>query len=428
MTGHTRRQHRTYHARSQQQSHRHQQPRNLTHSTNSSIHPQQRSSYPQDRQRPTGCSLVICYSYLIAIFSSFLVVLGIYLSLTKFNARFLYLSLAGLSIEALGACLYCINNIHKSKLAQYKQTTDDFNLESNEVSSPNAAIPVSQRPSMSRQQQQARNLTHILMNRTLNQSAIPPDDSISRDNGRRPPANLTSPTDVQSTSGNPQPSSSSNDHQPFGNRRSDDLQHEASADNQTLYQDALSHSFELEATTNDNEQLPRSDQPTCQDSTDNSNALATSQSRKLSEQTQHDPNQNDNDAPGSHDNSAQLGKEISGQPATDSESRPYAIDQVDLTSQQTVAPPATEEQHQAIDAPQAIARGSLSPTSSQASESSNSHGRNRNSRHSNVRRTLVMGLSGEEEVIEIDEEDLDNMSILPPSYESIATADGASER
>jgi len=38
-----------------------------------------------------------------------------------------------------------------------------------------------------------------------------------------------------------------------------------------------------------------------------------------------------------------------------------------------------------------------------------------------MRRTLVMGLSGEEEVIEINEEDLDEMSDLPPPYESIGS-------
>lgn len=44
----------------------------------------------------------------------------------------------------------------------------------------------------------------------------------------------------------------------------------------------------------------------------------------------------------------------------------------------------------------------------------------RQQRQANLRQTLVMGLGGEEEMIEIDEDDLDNMSILPPPYESIA--------
>lgn len=42
-------------------------------------------------------------------------------------------------------------------------------------------------------------------------------------------------------------------------------------------------------------------------------------------------------------------------------------------------------------------------------------------RAAHLRRTMVLGLSGEEEMIEIDEDDLDNESVLPPSYESIST-------
>lgn len=65
-----------------------------------------------------------------------------------------------------------------------------------------------------------------------------------------------------------------------------------------------------------------------------------------------------------------------------------------------------------------VSNGGLVP--SDATDSAALRKSTHRQRQANLRRTLVMGLGGEEEMIEIDEDDLDNMSILPPPYESIA--------
>lgn len=86
-------------------------------------------NYLNKSSATSECNLSICYSYMLAAISSIMVVVGIYLSLTRFNLNYLYLSLAGLMLVALGACLYCIGRIQLNRKARRKLRLSDDDLE-----------------------------------------------------------------------------------------------------------------------------------------------------------------------------------------------------------------------------------------------------------------------------------------------------------
>lgn len=337
-------------------------------------------SYPESanvHQSP-DCSLSICYSYLIAIFSSFLVVLGIYLSLTKFNAHFLYISLAGLLIEATGACIYCLSNIHKSKLARRKQT-NNLSIENDNQQ------PIRQR--------EVTTMTNMLNNRTLNQSAI--NSSTAQTNEQRNNPSIHGPSCSRDNNNSAQQGNQIN-------RPSTD----SNSSIETLGSPVSANQAERPVIENSNEQLPKTQ--SCQNGVTESPIITSPNDTHDNHaiETSINSPQLDNRQPGDQTSSTEIAEPLQSltQVCADEST---GGDETDLINLQR--PPAVSSGGLQVTNDSQAPRRQVAP--------SNHHGH----RAANIRRTLVMGLSGEEEVIEIDEEDLDNMSILPPSYESIAT-------
>jgi hypothetical protein len=346
------------HRNRQYQSNHHHRPHPRSHarafvdSSSSSII--NHSYHQRARQHSSSCTVSICYSYLIAILSSFLVVLGIYLALTKFNPRFLYISLTGLLIEAFSACIFCISTIHKSRLAQYKQTTDD--------------VPALESEVVASRQQQARAVTHLLTNRTLNnQTAIrvTNDDNLDQTNvDTRPPIENCLVTKTQNQTIEPR----------------------------LLAQDSSQINVQpsdIEAPSNCQAPPENADQTSGHATIDEQNELPSLGSEHAAVETNNDASQN--------------------------------------THIQCDRNESPESVNQALDNPQ-IDKPQTSANDDPDLNPAPPHASKRNPRPANVRRTLVMGLNGEEEVIEIDEQDLDEMSILPPPYESLLIDDNKSKQ
>ena len=406
MTNHTRRQHHSNRA------HHHRNHRGYTEPISLAL---------INHDRPSNCSSSIFYSYLIAIISSFLVVLGIYLTLTRFEAHFLYISLVGLLIEATSACIYCLSNIRKSRLARRKQT-DDFFLENNQ--------PIRHH----NHRQQIRTVTHILSNRTLtNQSpsAITNDNNTSRtispstaqENGIRDNTSVGVLTEHMVSNGHANSIELSRpDHDSGAPQQARHLQFDHADLNQAL----LSN----QQATNSLQQLPKNQN--CYDLPNLSDVTQT-----IINTSQHDNNGNNDEAmtsaepPYAYPSDPRVPIETLSSVGEDFQvptapTRLLTItsghDETDLIDLQQQSPIAsTSRQLEVTNDPQPVEGPMTREESASAEPAGGRRRRRQQQRAANFRRTLVMGLSGEEEVIEIDEEDLDNMSILPPSYESVAT-------
>lgn len=430
------------------------------------------SSSAQSSQSSDGCATSIFYSYLIAIFSSFLVVLGIYLSLTKFNYSFLSISLAGLLIEAFSACIYCISNIRSSRLARRKPriNLDDYILhnDSNLIENHNL-----ENHNFNRHQQPITTITHILSNRDLNSNCVinqnnDIDNSIEND-----------PSAINIIDTSPLPAPPQHDPQ---SRLEGDVDNERETNQNASITNPKLTRHEDQVDSNDfglnnngpphNHRLPKN-QPESTEaisgefSSSTTNLLENQQSssRDIDSVTGEEPvpsqlsiglvsqsnNQlSDNDS--SVNKTAEtcypvevreeLNTSIGGGQSNYERSNIQGPFQ--SSSDATIMQPESIHHHDQVntsvknqvDGPDLIDTEEPRLELVQELESSPVVGgddnqieplvrRKRTSRSglqrpANLRRTLVRGLSGEQEMIEIDEEDLDNMSILPPPYESVA--------
>lgn len=421
----------------------------------------------------TNCTTTICYSYLIAITSSFLVVLGFYLSITKFNALYLYISLVGFSIVAISACLYCISNIRTSKLSRRKQrvNSDEFIL-GNGIGASNDLTNLG----LDRRQE-TNTVTHILTNRTLisndntntsnnqnilNSSAIINIDNnnenaqVDRSNDQHLPTRSTNDNpittiDQMNNQGEPHLNSEetldsisvrvNNDQQVSSDNPGDDQ------NNSTTTSLSIVESTSLKVLPNIQSCLNTT---ICNDLTKNNNNNTNCDSRNkvdavnglilqieqnhpgelITTQTVNDlpseTNNNrtnesgvldDNNVVKTKNSTNELERSIMllANERSDASSNNTNSVETNNTTNEISSPTLNETNSDLINLQQETTNLSGEPQVAKR-KSKNQHGQ----RPANLRRTLVMGLSGEEEIIEIDEEDLDNMSILPPSYESIA--------
>lgn len=433
-------------------------------------------------------------------------VLGLYLALTRFNVRYLYISLVGLSFEAVGACIYCISNTRTSKLTRRKQRVSNANNNaymlnggtSNNVNQGNSnsnqnnlnSILHISNPHVRGQQAHTSDLNHILEARTPR--------SVD-DNTRvydEPPAEATSPDLMTGdTNSNAQPPQScpprvqsrqTVDEQVANlnvSQNDNTIGGSGKEENSVVIINVLSDSshppapeststFPLNSIACNVEQLPNIDG--CQLKTQelsNNTALASHSHHEdrvgCAEATQGTLGQTSttlatnttNSSSQNKDNTSLRLNQISGDIPSETPSSTAVV-----TFEQQVGTSASshqQQQHQqqnlistdnstsrltaanSIDLIQlslgnedslnittALNNTTSSPNTShgglvpsapyehQMSSMKRSPGQGQRNVH--LRRTLVMGLGGEEELMEIDEEDLDNMSILPPSYDSIA--------
>lgn len=370
-------------------------------------------------QSDDECFSSICYSYLIAIVSSFLVVLGIYLSLTKFNIRYLYISLVGLLIEAISACIYCVSNIHSSKLARRKQRV---NLQ--ESHGARTDRDGGNNLSNLTRQQEIATITDILNNRTLtttNDVANANDSSaITNDNGLESAQNdrqinpLVTQNDPQTSSSEIQQLNSVNNELPDQVNISIPAMEESQQDDQI---DSVLSSTSTQNTSS--KLLPK--RSNSSDSPDNPSSLASS-----------DNNQNHSASNQCSSNMVSLIHVSTSNSENDTDVALNSVlgDPTQKTKMEPQSSNSTDNPEQASNPPIDLinldhenSRGYSNPSAALPATEPSVPRRNvskTNHNRANLRRTLVMGLSGEEEMIEIDEDDLDNMSILPPTYESIA--------
>lgn len=463
---------------------RHQNHHNQRHNNNRQSSTTTTTTGPSSiasSQSSSDCAISIFYSYLVAIASSFLVVLGIYLALTKFNFSFLYISLLGLSIEAIGACIYCISNIRSNHLAKRKQriTSNEFTLH-NGLNSNRVENNVTRQQ---QHQQQINTITHILNNATINptindnsrdantptQTAILANTSTtSRENSNGGGGDLGSSIIVIQTKSRPRqpgeppesivPCSSSStqnstiDQLPELARRqqqspealSDDFQSSTGlleGQPESLVAEQLQQQQQQQQIDNTPIQSNHADQIDGDGITGDNQIINQSQlsinmvsqfnSQLGDKNTSIAGKPRDKNSPSNASNNENERPEIvpeSVQSTSTTNIAEIAISANMTRSQIPTAdgPESTNfnESSDLIDLRPGNSNGSLVASEPivepklarrrQAQEGGQQ-------RPSNIRRTLVMGLSGEEEMIEIDEEDLDNMSILPPPYESIAT-------
>lgn len=415
-----------------------------------------------------NCAVSMCYLYLIAIISSFLVVLGIYFSLTKFNPRFLYISLIGLSIEAIGACIYCVNNIRTSKLARRKQRviSDDFILNPNDsLGNQNNGV-MSDR--QQQQQQQITTITHILNNRTL---------TSNNDNDRNLNENestaINNDNNAQSNQSQQQTTvvASRLDRQSEMDQHSHNLTsgHGTEFDGQNMASEVASPASDqvdsmiciLPAQVISSiDPLPKSEH--CQHSPEPNGGDCISSSSLLeyransSEQNKTSSGviEDQSSAAISHVGSGEGQDQVRGQlsnnivtqfnnhivddtgkekgPTEDSLLTVTRSDNLDVncnadeehneTTAKSSLPTNAPNTNTVTDLINLQPQGGglmVTDVNEPQAVPRRKSSQGQQTRPAHLRMTLVMGLSGEEEMIEVDEEDLDNMSILPPPYESI---------
>lgn len=418
-------------------NHRHTSTTTITTASNST------STTDRSHMSANNGRASIFYSYLIAIISSFLVVLGIYLSLTRFNFQFLYISFIGFMIETIGACIYCVSRIHASKLARRKQRidSDEFILTTGGNIDNNNHHAINNGTNLSRQQaQNPTTVTHILTNRALsnqtNEANGRQSNSIENSNNNNNTNNEN--ISIENHSANPtaiQPETQSNSPPSMTNSLARD-------ERQTSLVDELSTTEQL---TNGGEVPTSSDSPAVVEL----NKQTTNSADNLQLPVNLVPEASEPDSVGelpkknescqeSQATSIAIPNNLSSPESPSTSSANHAHVTIPVEQQQTINDNRLEKNpvdkvdigtivndandtndliissRQIISGGLAISEPDLEP---QVVRRLNVPSQQR---PSNVRRTLVMGLGGEEEYIEIDEEDLDNMSILPPPYESIA--------
>lgn len=282
-----------------QPSHQQSQSVQVSHQPQNYARNYSTNRQPLPAQADNNCENPLCFSYLIAILSSLLVVSGLYLSLTKLDLRFLYLSLAGLLSVFFSACLFCIGRLKTNQKSRRKPTS----------------LPENFVLGHSRQQQQ------------LQPTRPPPQ-----------PALLLTNTQL------------------------------GLDENQPPRENNIANG-ELSVTIDAN--------PSPQEQQTDSSHLSS-----------------DNGA-------AQNLINVDDEPQVAAEQEESEPEHSDEQASVRIAPsaPLPDSTADTVDSPQVSSR--------------------RTARPANMRRTLVMGLSGEQEIIEINEDDLDNMCVMPPSYESL---------
>lgn len=434
--------------------HNHHHHHHINPSTSSNL---AGSSSRSSREASFGHSKSICYSYLIAMLCSFLVALGIYLSLTRFNLKYLYISLIGLLIEAVGACIYCICNIRSSQLARQKPrlATEEFildtsgNIRTNNTTNGNNVITIPTSNNHQTQRQltttttagQSPTITHILSNRTFNSNSNNDENigttsvdsitAININNDSQTPEQQqqsTRPKNSTEDGGenvNSLPPSTSNS----GDQTPANLNH--SSENSIIIIPDEGHEDRIDSlltATSASLTIPVDQLPT---STTADTALTHDPSTENTDgnvQTATEADANQIVAPSQM--SINLSSQFTGQLQDGKSSKNKQPNSPSTVSSGIASPESSQQQEISLSTssagPQPVSENDS--TAAATASSSNQSGelsqqqqaaqeRRRN------RRTLIMGLSGEEEAIEIDEDDLDNMSILPPPYESIALAE-----
>lgn len=410
-----------------------------------------------------------------------MVVLGFYLSLTKFNIRYLLISLLGISIEAIGACVHCVNNIYASSQSRRKPIVDyddptltESGLGLNCTNSANVASTTDAHL--------LAPVTHMLSNQAL--TSVPGltnnieafDNLVTSQNNTtaisdQPESPQPDPHDAQGSTEQlvaNSPSRSLNES--FNSRGQLTTQTTVTAEAQDVQDDVngnISSCSSNGISNFRNEQLPSDvsnpiNPITCTASRSSDAVLTISSASEQPNVNRNILNQNTElenlqlepnsistnltlqvDVPSSwtHDN------------VTHNESNQLQLDQASATRSSVIENQPTSNADIPTEAggciiqlndPDSVA---VSETLNQviensASSASTSSGlivtglvetppvpkrrldQAQHMRAAHLRRTLVMGLGGEEELIEINEEDLDNMSVLPPSYDSIATTIG----
>lgn len=437
------------------------------------------SSSAQSSQSSDGCAISIFYSYLIAIFSSFLVVLGIYLSLTKFNYSFLSISLAGLLIEAFSACIYCISNIRSSRLARRKPriNLDDYILhnDSNLIENRNL-----ENHNLNRHQQPISTITHILSNRDLNSNCVINENDNVHNSIENDPSAInnieTSPLPAQ-----PLQDPLSRSEIDVDDERETNQNASITNPKLTRYEDQVdSDDFGLNNNgPHHNHRLPKNiNQPESPEAISGEFSSSTTNLLENQQSSSRDTNSVTGEEPLPSQLSINLVSQFNNQ-LSDNDSnvkktaetcdpvevreelntsiggglsnyeRSNVQEPLQSSSEVTIVQPESTHYHDQVntsvknqvDSSDLIGTEELRPEQVQRPESSplviggvggddddqvepqvrrKRSSRSGLQRPANLRRTLVRGLSGEQEIIEIDEEDLDNMSILPPPYESIA--------
>lgn len=460
-----------------------QQSSNSRHpsTTNTEVDPSLESSTTDDR-----CGISVCYSYLIAITSSFLVVLGIYLSLTNFNIRFLLISVLGVSIEAIGACVYCVNNIYTSSQARRKHRVDyddliltESGLGIDSTSHINNTNNNNARPVAS--------VTHLLSNQALTSTASTSSNEVAPNDLPTSQVNASAIyNQTESSQSDDRDTQRSTDHlvasTSHGSTHIDLSANQLEQPTNDTFLNVDTHDINDNnnnnniSSDNSNEQLPKSLADSSEGSTNlptqaSGTSITIESSPKLQAQTHNDcsRNQDDGNSP-SYDrqpgtsllsldsthhiihptcggdtsvkySSLYVGTAKQAQPQTSQEgaietfnpdSRARVV--VDLLGETTEpelqlskldGQAVLETLNRVIDNSSILATSSHGLVTSGSMDTPLTPKRrsetSQQQRVAHVRRTLVMGLGGEEEMIEIDEDDLDNMSVLPPSYDSIAT-------
>lgn len=390
------------------------------------------------------CDISICYSYLIAIGSSFLVVLGIYLSLTNFNHRYLSISLLGLALETLSACFYCMRNVHQSKLARRKQR-----ISSND-SVINGRLQIESRHhhQLANIIQQRQFVTSDVINNRNGVSANHGGDNFE--------AVHSDPTTDHPNEHNPDIPELSNQSTDAPCAPSRDYSQETAQHNspsqdhidsrEQLPESSCQNVGPLEATNNvasepisqlqddNNIQITATAQVNESFDGDHLNTSAQSNYNRTQIEDNQQIHQHLNSGCDSTQNNQTINNSIhvfENNPTTTQSnddntisiqaSQPGLVDVTDsIGSSRNQDVRSKTNQNQTISQRHV---GLMIPDS-HSSPNARKSPRLNHQRLANVRRTLVMGLSGEEELIEIDDNDLDNMSILPPPYESISKQPG----
>lgn len=413
-----------------------------TTTTNTTItNPSEDNSQSSDE-----CPISICYSYLIAIVSSFLVVLGIYLALTRFTTKYLYISLLGLSIEAFGACFYCLSNIRSSKLARRKQriNSEDFvpGSNSSELGNNNNNLE-----SQLTRQQQINTITHILSNRALTSNVVD-NEATDNNNESNPSAIVSDSVVIQGIDQESPTQTHVNDTHIDNSQESTNVENQRNNENlskttnhasSTSPEDQTDNSLIVCSTSTTQgslEQLPKNNRCLQQSPEAESGNFLSSTNLLEGQQTLDvEPVEVNENATNPAQCLAIQQNDISLNEPIQSTSSENLIDITSNSSSLTIVTHPVNKthtlqssnsndldlinlQHQSNTA--SIAHSS-SVTAAEPQVESRKLKPNQSQRPANIRRTLIMGIGGEEEMIEIDEEDLDNMSILPPSYESVVS-------
>lgn len=399
-------------ARSSTSSSHHQNSRlaiSSHHQNNNSTAHTRQVHHARKTQSQDNCENPLCYSYLVAIVSSILVVTGLYLTLTRLDLRYLYLSLAGFLFVLFGACLYCVGTLkgNQSPTRKFSALPQQF---------------VSSTSSQSNNQHQPPRSTLLLTNRhmmlndggsTLNSNS---ELSVAID-GSEDTSQL-----IRSSQSNQPPLSTAVSLIPNISQENTRIEGQSSSQNQN--QPSNFDFFQAQKSTSSND--PRTAHQVLKSLTDITNEQTKNEQDLIKESFSQPTNNHDQISSTNASKNVRDGINTSVQVNTTDAEQHIGCSSKFISS-------SSSNQEQSLVAIQAV------PQHPKTSEETNidmdqdnvdsancvvdNQARIRPTRQGNLRRTLVMGLSGEQEVIEIDEDDIDKMSIMPPPYESLKPRD-----